>query len=350
MERTNTTDMDRGATVPAIDRTTCRGEGTREEGRRHFRISNREGLRGVRRLVEKGILMYYYRGEPMIGAKDVRGTILWKEGDELPDTILVTILHKSTTCKVRKSQPKKKEDTSTEDDEQQLRRYLEEGSVNGGRTSDHSEDQLDNGHNAHEEENSLSIATGAQRNSGGLQRTGDANVETRGTNAELQRLEQRRREEEIQQILHTMEQINLRQNYTNDRPREHTPQWLKETQGSSINNSIQIMSNVDNQLQMGTGNTDTRSRRAVRRSNKGGGPRVTKGERQQRARQKMSTAGEREASGREQQRMEGRETQLMNIRMSKKRRCSLMGEDTYSEPLLDLQLGMPGDLRISRSE
>ncbi|KAL3700217.1 hypothetical protein R1sor_018239 [Riccia sorocarpa] len=58
----------RVATATASDSPATPNRGLAGDGRRQIRISNRGGLRGIRRLVERGILTYYYRGEQMIGA------------------------------------------------------------------------------------------------------------------------------------------------------------------------------------------------------------------------------------------------------------------------------------------
>ncbi|KAL3696065.1 hypothetical protein R1sor_010141 [Riccia sorocarpa] len=169
--------------------------------------------------------------------KDVRRTILWKEGEELLETILVTILHRTTTCRVRRPQPRRKKEQSTDEEEEQLRKFLEETTVRGGRSLERLERRYEN--NGSEEGISRDLSISAEGNNAGNADRGLNGEIVQGRQPrEKEAHECRRREEEIQQILHTMENFNIRQNQHEERYREPTPDWLNEAQFSAADNSV----------------------------------------------------------------------------------------------------------------
>ncbi|KAL3676626.1 hypothetical protein R1sor_026574 [Riccia sorocarpa] len=220
--------------------------------------------------------------------KDVRGTIMWKEEEELPDTILVTILHKSTTCKVRKPRPRKTEEELPHEEEEQLRKYLVETTISGNWSTDRSGEQTENRADSYNAEKTLPTAekgkVGSEEKNTGL----ETSIDSPPKDNERERLEQTRTEDDIQQILHTMEQINISQNRVVETQSEPTPDWLKEAHDSVSDSSLQLLPNTNGEWPRASRRVVTSARRGLSRDGRPGGREEQRG-----AAAKIQTKGNR---------------------------------------------------------
>ncbi|KAL3687193.1 hypothetical protein R1sor_013502 [Riccia sorocarpa] len=87
---------------------------------------------------------------------------------------------------------------------------------------------------------------------------------------DLEAFQRRTTEDDIQQILHNMEQFNIRQNRFEEPRRELTPDWLKETQDSNTDGSLLVIPFEAGRMQGAGRGGSTVTRRATNRTGRTG--------------------------------------------------------------------------------